>query len=117
MNDDPSSIIKNADEGSVVVVCDREDYLKDAFRERDDKEVYEQVSNNLSVLVNTIMKALGKNFRRTNLSKDTLNYLTIKNPKFARIYLLPEIHKRLHDVSEVHSFQIVIILLNTYLHF
>ena len=32
-----------ADKVSVVVVWDREDYLKEAYRQLDDEEVYEQV--------------------------------------------------------------------------
>ena len=56
-----SIIIKGADKGSVVVVWDREDYLKEAYRQLDDKEVYEQFSDHSSVLANTLMKALEKN--------------------------------------------------------
>ena len=33
-----------------------------------------------------------------DLPKDTLDYFLVKDPKFARFYLLPKIHKRLHDV-------------------
>ena len=61
MKDDCSIIIKGADKGSVVVVWDREDYLKEAYRQLDDKEVYEQVPDDPSVLANTLMKALEKN--------------------------------------------------------
>ena len=43
LKDDTSIIIKVADEVSVVVVWDREDYLKEVYRQIDDKEVYEQV--------------------------------------------------------------------------
>ena len=32
------------------------------------------------------------------MSKDTLDYFLVKDPKFERFYLLPKIHKRLHDV-------------------
>ena len=39
LTDDPSIIIKGADKGSVVVVWDGEDYLKEAPRQLDDKEV------------------------------------------------------------------------------
>ena len=41
---DPSIIIKGADKGFVVVVC-REDYLKEAYKQLDDREVFEEVSN------------------------------------------------------------------------
>ena len=60
LKDDPSIIINGADKGSVVVFWDREDYLKEANRQLDDKEVYEQVPDDTSVLVNTLMKALEK---------------------------------------------------------
>ena len=32
------------------------------------------------------------------MSSDNLNYFLVKGPKFPRFYLLPKIHKRLHDV-------------------
>ena len=32
------------------------------------------------------------------MSKDTLDYFLVQDPIFARFYLLPKIHKRLHDV-------------------
>ena len=43
LKDDTSIIIKVADKVSVVVFWDTEDYLKEAYRQIDDKEVYEQV--------------------------------------------------------------------------
>ena len=61
LKDDPSIIIKGADKGSVIVVWDREDYLEEAYRQVDDKEVYEQVPDDPSVLANTLIKALEKN--------------------------------------------------------
>ena len=96
--DDPSTIRKGTDKGSVIVVWDREDYLKEAYKQLYDREVYEEVPNDPNVLINTIMKALEKIRLRGDLSSDTLNYFLVKDPKFARFYLLPKIHKRLHDV-------------------
>ena len=98
LKDDPSIFIKGADKGSVVVVLDRKDYLKKAYRQLNDKEVYEQFSDDPSVLANTLMKALEKMRLRGDLPKDTLDYFLVKDPKFARFYLLPKIHRRLHDV-------------------
>ena len=72
LKDDPNIIIKGADKGSVVVVWDREDYLKEIYRHFDDKEVYEQFSDDPSVLANTLMKALEKIRLRGDLPKDTL---------------------------------------------
>ena len=56
------------------------------------------VPNDSSALVSTIFKSLEKIKKRGDLSQDTLNYFLVKDPKFARFYLLPKIHKRLYDV-------------------
>ena len=98
LKDDTSIIIKGADKGSVVVVWDREDYLKEAYRQLDDKEVYEQVPDDLIAVANTLIKVLEKIRQWGDLPKDTLDYFLVKDPKFERFYLLTRIHKRLHDV-------------------
>ena len=98
LKDDPSIMIKGADKGSVVAVWDREDYLKEAYKQLEDREVYEEVPNDPNVLINTIKKALEKIRLRSDLSSDTLNYFLVKDLKFARFYILPEINKLLHDV-------------------
>ena len=100
LKDNPSIIIQGADKGSVVVVSDREDYLKEAYKQLDDREEYEEVPNEPNVLINTIMRALEKICLCGDLSSNTLNYFLVKDPKFARFYLLPKIHKRLHDVPD-----------------
>ena len=58
----------------------------------------EEVSNDPNVLVNTIIKALEKIRLRGDLFGDTLNYFVVEVSKIARFYLLPKIHKRLHNV-------------------
>ena len=63
-----------------------------------DKEVYEEVTNDPSTLESTIFTALNKIRARGDLSADNLEYFFNKDPKFARFYLLPKIHKRLHNV-------------------
>ena len=60
------------------------------------KEVYLEVPNDLSALVT--FKSLEKIRKRADLSQDTLTYFLVKDPKFARFFLLPKIHKRLYDV-------------------
>ena len=55
MKDDPSIIIKSANKGFVVVVWDREDSLKEEYRQFDDKEVYEQVPDDANVLTRTFL--------------------------------------------------------------
>ena len=98
LKDDKSIIIKGAEKGATVIVWDREDYLKEASKQLKDKEVYLNVLNDSSALVSTIFKSLEKIKKRGDLSQDTLNYFLVKDPKFARFYLLPKVHKRLYDV-------------------
>ena len=98
LKDDKSIIMKGADKGAAVIVCDREDYLKEAGKQPEDKEVYLEVPNDSSALVSTIFKSLEKIRKCGDLSQDTLNYFLVKDPKFARFYLLPKDHKRLYDV-------------------
>ena len=81
-----------------MVVWDREDYLKEASKQSEDKHVYEEVQNDPSTLINTIMCALEKIRIQGDHSNDTLNYFLVKDPKFARFCLLPKIHKCLRNV-------------------
>ena len=55
----------------------------------------EEVQNDRSTLINTVMRASEKIRMRGDLSNDRLNYFL---PKFARFYLLPKIWKHLHRV-------------------
>ena len=48
--------------------------------------------------MSTIFKSLEKIRKRGDLAQDTLNYLLVKDPKLARFFLLPKVHKRLYDV-------------------
>ena len=60
--------------------------------------MYEQVPGVPSVLASALIKALQKILLQGDLPKGTLDYFSVKDPKFARFYLLHKIHKRLHDV-------------------
>ena len=74
LKDDPRIIIESADKGSVVVVWGKEDYLKEAYRQLDDKEMYRQVPYDPSVLANTLIKVLEKMRLQRDLLKDTVDY-------------------------------------------
>ena len=54
--------------------------------------------NDARPLISTIHEAIEKIRKRGDLNADTINYFMVKDLKFARFYLLPKIHKRLHDV-------------------
>ena len=93
LKDDESIIIKGADKGAAVIVWEREDYLKEASKQLEGKEVYLEVPNDSSALVSTSSKYLEKMRKRDDLSQDTLNYFLVKGSKFVRFtYYLKSIN-------------------------
>ena len=98
LKNDKSIVIKSADKGLAVVVWDREDYIKEAEKELGDEQVYEKVSNDAAPLLKTINEVIAKIRKRGDLERDNLGSFIMKDPKFAGFYLLPKIHKRLHNV-------------------
>ena len=95
LHDDPSIIIKEADKGSAVVVWDREDYLKAANSQLSDKDVYQEVKGDAEGPLKSVLR---KTRNRGDTGDKTLDYFVANNPKLGRFYLLPKIHKRLHNV-------------------
>ena len=98
LKNDKNIIIKGTDKGSAVVVWDREDYIKEAEKQLGVSDVYEEVPDDAEPLIRTIHITLEKIRKRGDLKKENIQYFEVKDPKFARFYLLPKIHKRLHDV-------------------
>ena len=68
LKDDKCIIIKGTDKGAAVIVWDHEDYIKEATKQLEDKEVYMEVPNDSSALVSTIFKSLEKIRKRGDLS-------------------------------------------------
>ena len=50
------------------------------------------------IYISTIHEAIEKIHKRADLNADTIKYFMVKDPNFARFYLLPKMRKRLHDV-------------------
>ena len=98
LKNDKNIVIKGADKGSAVVVWDREDYIKEAEKQLGDSDVYEEVPDDPEPLISTIHRTIEKIRKRGDLKKETIKYFEVKDPKFARFYLLPKIHKRLNNV-------------------
>ena len=82
-------IINSTDKVAMVILWDREDFLKEASKKLGDKEVYLEILNNPSALFSTSLKK--KKRKRGDLYEDAF---------FARFYLLSRIHKRLFDVLD-----------------
>ena len=82
----------------MVVVWDREDYIRETEKQLGDKGTYEEVCNDPGPLISTIHKVTEKIRKRSTLNADTIKYFMVKDPKFACFYLVLKIHKQLHDV-------------------
>ena len=97
-------MIKKADKGPCVVVWDRNYYLLETERQLSDTKVYRDVSktgNILSKLSETSNKMFSSLKRRGFLTEKQMKYFTYEFKKatnFGKLYLLPKIHKRLHNV-------------------
>ena len=98
LKNDKNIVVKCADKGSAVVVWDRENYIKKAEKQLEDSDVYEEVPDVPEPLISTIHRMIEKIRKREDLKKETIKYFEVKDPKFARFYLLPKIYKRLNNV-------------------
>ena len=102
--DDRSIVIKKADKGSTVVVWDRNNYILDAEKQFSDANVYKDVSFNWNILQELVgtSNQLFQNLKsKEKISDKQLKYFTYeykKVSKLGKLYLLPKIHKRLHNV-------------------
>ena len=73
-------------------------YIKEAENQLGDTNVYEEVPNDAKPLMNNIFNTLENICKRGDVCNDILSYFRTKDASFARFYLLPKIHKRLHNV-------------------
>ena len=97
-------MIKKADKASCLAVWDRSDYLVEAERQLSDTKGYRDVSNTENILSNlseTSNKMFSSLKRRGYLTEKQMKYFTYEfktATNFGKLYLLPKIHKRLHNV-------------------
>ena len=96
---DRNIVIKEADKGSRVALWDRGDYISEANPQLDDRQVYEEVEVDPTVdLGKTISSRLEQLREEDPGLEEVTDYLTVKESKLGRFYLLPKIHKGLSNV-------------------
>ena len=78
-----------------MVVWTRNDYIQEAETLLDDKEIHEEVSNDLQTLIHTIHRAVEKIRKKGDLSADNIKYFMVRDHKFVLFYLLPKIKQYL----------------------
>ena len=97
---DKNIVIKEADKGSAVVVWEREEYCKEAYRQLDNSSVYEELDScpisQLETEVSSVVSEI--QVCEQALSDKEAEYLQVRDSKLVRFYLLPKIHKGLSDV-------------------
>ena len=70
----------------------------EAEKQLGDSDVYEEVPNDPEPLISTIDRTIEKIRKRGDLKKkETIRYFKVKDPKFARFYLLPKVHKWINN--------------------
>lgn len=60
--------------------------------------MYIEIPNDPGVLLCVIMEALEKVHLHCDLSSDTVKHVHVEDSKFAKLYILPKIHKYLENV-------------------
>ena len=60
LENDNSILIKETDKGSAIVVWDRDDYLREAKTQLNDKNVYKYLAGNVEVLLKKSSKLSSK---------------------------------------------------------
>ena len=75
LKNDNTIVIKGADKGSGIVVCDRKE---EAHKQLSDQDVYEEVTDDPSTLESTIFTAINKIRTRGYFSSDNFEFFSIR---------------------------------------
>ena len=95
LRDNPHITIKKADKGSAVVVMNTTDYLREGYRQLLDENFYQKIPNDITNKISERIADQLTKMRSLNLiTEKNFDYLNITEPKEARFYLLPKIHKK-----------------------
>ena len=104
MADDRTIIIKKAGKGLCIVIWSKNGYLIEAEEQLSNKKVYREVSNSENILSklaemsNKMFSNLKKRGYITEKQLKCFCYEYRKATNFGKLYFLPKIHKRLHNI-------------------
>ena len=94
LTNNPHIIIKPADKGSAVVVMNREDYISEGYRQLSDTNFYRKVDTDLTAHhMQRVQRYINHMYANGEISVQVSAYLTERECKTAKLYLLPKIHK------------------------
>ena len=104
LQNDRSVVIKPADKWSVVVVWDRNDYLKEVERQASDEKIYEEIRITEKDQVELVEKSndlISNLIRKNVITENESNYFRFnfkKATNLGKLYLLPKIQRGLCKV-------------------
>ena len=86
--------MREADKRSTVVVMSRERYITEANRQLSDTDVYQQITSAVVFDVIEEVKDILSRLQKSDvIIEDIATYAVPVNPKSARLYILPKVHK------------------------
>ena len=80
------------------MVWDKEDYILEASSQLKDTKVYEETFFDTKFISELVSNTLGKMREKEEITNKNIDYFMINNPRLARFYFLPKIHKRFNNV-------------------
>ncbi|XP_072051788.1 uncharacterized protein [Amphiura filiformis] len=93
LRNNPDIVIKPADKGGAIVVLRKDLYIQEAERQLSNADFYEEVQQDLTQDHNdTVIRTVEEFIDNGDLPESACN-LICTNPRQARFYLLPKIHK------------------------
>ncbi|CAJ0936573.1 unnamed protein product [Ranitomeya imitator] len=96
LREDKNIIIKPADKGGAIVVMDRTDYIKEAYRQLGDNTVYIKLSKDPTNDIRDDISSILKTYLDLGvIDSKTRDFLIKANPVTPVLYLLPKVHKSL----------------------
>ena len=96
LKQDNTIVIKPADKGTTVVVMNREDYLREGYKQLGDTKFYLQVEEDLTDKhVKEVRNAIEDMYQNGDIDESVRFHLLDTSCKTARFYMLPKIHKKI----------------------
>ena len=94
LRDNEQIVIKPADKGSAVVIQNREDYLAEGYKQLSDTNFYQkQITDLTHKHMSEVQGFVSELYNAGEIDISLCRYLSDKECKTARLYLLPKIHK------------------------
>ena len=94
----PDIIIKPADKGSAIVILDKHKYISEGERQLHDEQFYEETNTDLTgEVIHRVNLFVNNMLQRGQITQKTSSYLTTDIDRTQQFYLLPKIHKDMHN--------------------